>query len=87
MKYRRLLFQIEIAKGLPAKDSKNWAPSFAGTVQYHEDTCLIVNIMRSWLGRITKVENEANQEIARMGMEVPDSWNNCCDLLTTCPYL
>ncbi len=70
MMCRKLLFHIAVAKGLPEKDSNNWAPSFVEAVQHLEDTGLITKIMRPWVDRIKDVGNEANHEITPVTMEI-----------------
>lgn len=60
---RKLLFHIAVAHGLPPKDAKDRAPSFAAAVEHLETEGLVTRKMRPWVDRIKDVGNDANHEI------------------------
>lgn len=63
MMCRKLLFHIAVAHGLPDKNTKGRAPSFADALEHLEDEGVITKLMRPWADKIKDVGNEANHEI------------------------
>lgn len=67
---RKLLFHIAVAHGLPAKDEKGRAPTFAAAVAHLESEGLITKKMRPWVDRIKDVGNDANHELSPVTPEL-----------------
>lgn len=61
---RRLLLHVAVAHGLPEKNDKGRAPSFAEAIKFLEQEQIITAKMRPWVDRIKDVGNEANHELA-----------------------
>jgi len=66
---RKLLFHIAVANGLPAKNDKDRAPTYAEAVKALEDAEVITRKMRPWVNRIKDVGNDANHELEPVTME------------------
>ncbi len=60
---RKLLFHIAVGHGLPAKNDRNRAPTFAEAVDQLESEGVITKKMRPWVDRIKDVGNDASHEI------------------------
>ena len=63
MMCRKLLLHVEVAQGLPAKNDKDSAPTFAQVNSYLEDEGVITNKMRPWVDRIKDMGNDGAHEI------------------------
>lgn len=60
---RKLLMHVAVTNGLPSKDAKDHAPSFALCVNHLVSEGVITKRMQPWIDRIREVGNEANHEI------------------------
>lgn len=67
---RKLLLHIAVAQGLPEKNEKGWAPTFAEAVSHLENADIITKRMVPWVERIKDVGNEANHEITPISASV-----------------
>lgn len=63
MMCRKLLFHIAVEHGLPDKDSKGRAPTFAEVLDHLETSGVYTARMRPWVERIRDVGNEANHHL------------------------
>lgn len=63
MLFRKVLFHMAVTQGLPAKDEKDRAPSFAECVESLQRQGVITPRMRPYVDSIKDVGNEANHEI------------------------
>ena len=63
MMCRKILLHIAVAQGLPAKNDKDWAPSFAEVNNYLEMEGIITTRMRPWVDLIKDVGNDGAHEI------------------------
>ncbi len=70
MMCRKLLLHIAVAHGLPAKNDKDRAPSYAEAVEHLDSEELITKRMRPWVDRIKDVGNDANHEIVPINADV-----------------
>jgi predicted RNA-binding Zn-ribbon protein involved in translation (DUF1610 family) len=70
MMCRKLLFHIAVAHGLPAKNEKDRAPTYAQAVEHLESEGIITARMRPWIDRIKDVGNDANHEIVPINADV-----------------
>jgi len=66
---RKLLMHVAVAHGLPAKNEKNFAPTFAQCVDHLLIEGVVTKRMEPWIDRIKEVGNEANHEIAPVGRD------------------
>ena len=60
---RKLLLHAAVSAGLPAKNSKDYAPTFIEAIKHLESEGFITSRMRPWVDRIKDVGNEATHEI------------------------
>lgn len=60
---RKLLLHIAVDKGLPAKNSRNRAPSYLDAVKHLESAGVITADMREWVEEIKDIGNDANHEL------------------------
>ncbi len=60
---RKLLFHVAVAHGLPEKNSRERAPSFAEAVQHLQTEGVVTRRMMPWVERIKDVGNDANHEL------------------------
>jgi hypothetical protein len=61
---RKLLFHVAVAHGLPPKNDKDRAPTYAEAVDHLEEQGLVTRKMRPWIERIKDVGNDANHELS-----------------------
>lgn len=66
---RKLLMHVAVAHGLPARNAKDFAPTFAQCVDHLLAEGIVTKRMEPWIERIREVGNEANHEIAPVGKE------------------
>lgn len=60
---RKLLLHAAVSAGLPAKNDKDFAPTFIEAIKHLEAEGFITVRMRPWVNRIKDVGNEATHEI------------------------
>lgn len=60
---RKIILHVAVEKGLPEKDDKGRAPTFAACVEYLETEGFITQQMTPWLNRIREVGNAGAHEI------------------------
>lgn len=60
---RKIIFHVAVAEGLPAKDDRDRAPTFAACVDFLEREGVITRQMRPWLDRVREVGNSGAHEI------------------------
>lgn len=66
---RKLLFHIAVSNGLPAKNDKDRAPTYAEAVTALERAEVITKKMRPWVDRIKDVGNDANHDLTPVTMD------------------
>lgn len=66
---RKLLMHIAVSHGLPAKNAKDFAPTFAQCVDHLVTEGVVTKRMEPWIERIKEVGNEANHELSPVGKE------------------
>jgi hypothetical protein len=69
MMCRKLLFHIAAEHGLPEKDAKGRAPTFAEALDHLEAEGVFTTRMRPWVERIKDVGNEANHDLASISID------------------
>lgn len=60
---RKIILHVAVAEGLPAKDDRDWAPTFAACVDFLEREGVITRQMKPWLDRVREVGNSGAHEI------------------------
>ncbi len=66
---RKILFHVAVENGLPAKNEKDRAPSYAQAVRHLQDAGLVTKRMLPWVDRIKDVGNDANHEVTPISVD------------------
>jgi hypothetical protein len=66
MMCRKLLFHIAVARGLPAKNAKDRAPTFQEALDHLETEGVVTKLMLPWVAKIKDLGNDANHELPTM---------------------
>lgn len=66
MMCRKLLFHIAVAHGLPAKNTKDRAPTFQEALDHLETQGVVTKLMLPWVEKIKELGNDANHELPTM---------------------
>jgi len=63
MMCRKLLFHMAVTHGLPQKNTRDKAPSFAEALDHLQSEEVITKMMRPWADKVKDVGNSANHEL------------------------
>jgi len=63
MMCRKLLFHMAVTHGLPQKNARDKAPSFAEALDHLQSEEVITKMMRPWADKVKDVGNSANHEL------------------------
>ncbi|SFA61484.1 protein of unknown function [Rhodococcoides kroppenstedtii] len=64
MMCRKLLMHMAVEEGLPAKNEKDFAPTFVQCIDHLQAEGVITKRNRKWVDRIKDIGNEANHDLA-----------------------
>lgn len=66
---RKLILHIAVEAGLPAKNDRDRAPTFAQALDHLQASGAFTAAMRPWVERIVNIGNEANHELPQTDAE------------------
>lgn len=65
---RKILFHVAVEKGLPAKNDKDRAPTFAACIEHLQEHGYVTPPMTKWVTKIKDVGNEGAHELTAIPM-------------------
>jgi ssDNA-binding Zn-finger/Zn-ribbon topoisomerase 1 len=66
---RKVLLHVAVEKGLPAKNDKDRAPTFAACIDHLSDEGYVTPPMKSWVEKIKDVGNDGAHELPQISAE------------------
>lgn len=69
MMCRKLLMHMAVQEGLPAKNAKDFAPTFVQCIDHLQSEGVITKRNRKWVDRIKDIGNEANHDLASLSRD------------------